>query len=53
MTRSSNHPEADSTPADFGPPDRLHYKNYKLMTPEEEEAFWERIRLEDAQTDLY
>lgn len=35
MTKSFPHHDADSSPNDFGVPDRLHYKDYELLSDEE------------------
>lgn len=33
----------DRSPSDFGPPAKLYYTDYKKITPEEEEAYYEKL----------
>ena len=48
MTRSSNHPDADFTPNDIGPPDRVAIN--QPLTKEEREDYYEKLAEMD--TDL-
>lgn len=51
MTQSNpRYPDADSTPNDFGPPDKLYYKYSTPMTKEEEAEYFDK--LEEMQNDL-
>lgn len=46
MTRFSNHPDADSTPNDVAPPDKLYSSTYEPIEEEEMEKMME-MRLDD------